>query len=125
MKTLVIRLFFVFCAGTTVAACDFSEPCDPGQIYQGALCYDVPADAAPAADEGDGAAAGGKAFGTSCPAGTACGGETDYCAADVGAATGYCTHTGCLATPSICPVGWSCLDLSVYAPTLPAICVKP
>jgi hypothetical protein len=40
-----------------------------------------------------------------------------------GQALGLCTHTGCIEDASICPAGFQCLDLSMFDPALPSVCV--
>lgn len=84
-------------AGSNSSACDASSP----QGF-GAACTTSGPDA------------------TSCPCAPA-----GYCALMPGQTQGYCTATDCKANPSVCPSGWSCFDLSVFDPTLPAICAKP
>ena len=54
-----------------------------------------------------------------------CGCTTNYCAVMPGQSEGYCTITGCVENPSICPEGWSCFDLSVIVPGQPSFCTKP
>jgi hypothetical protein len=68
--------------------------------------------------------AGGD-FGKSCADDTTCSAPANYCAKSPGATTGYCTQTGCLADPSICPAGWKCFDVSVFSPGGPNFCQKP
>jgi hypothetical protein len=48
-----------------------------------------------------------------------------YCALMPGQSEGYCTAKGCKDDPSVCPSGWSCLDLSLFSAELPAVCLKP
>ena len=36
----------------------------------------------------------------------------------------YCSQTGCMADPSLCPQGWSCVDLAAYVPGLLPTCIK-
>lgn len=67
-------------------------------------------------------------FGATCTDGatsTDCPCEASYCAVQPGQTAGYCTRTGCKEDASICPSGWSCLDLSVFLPGQPSICRKP
>jgi len=54
-----------------------------------------------------------------------CGCAADYCAQQPGEAEGYCTATDCLQDPSVCPAGWSCFDVSIFAPGSPAVCLRP
>jgi hypothetical protein len=78
----------------------------------------------PACDEGG----AGTAFGTVCRDGTDhvdCCDPAPYCAVQPAQSEGYCTLTGCLDDASICPSDWGCMDLSVFAEGLPAICTAP
>jgi len=136
MKT--IWMVLLTCAAA--AGCDLDDPCDKGQRYAGGLCYVVGADAAPVPDAeprpdtdpgteaGD---AGGEDaqpfahYGDLCTADADCTPPTDICAILPGEAEGYCTRTGCVEEPSICPEGWSCLDLSQIDPTYPSVCILP
>jgi hypothetical protein len=68
----------------------------------------------------------GAACTTSGPDASACPcAPAGYCALMPGQTQGYCTATDCKANRSVCPSGWSCFDLSIFDPTLPAICAKP
>jgi hypothetical protein len=62
-------------------------------------------------------------FGDVCAGDDSCAAPTDFCAKYPSDPTGYCTRTGCLTDASLCPDGWSCLDLSMYG--YPAICLRP
>ena len=114
-------------------ACDSSD-CDPGQTYRDGLCYPDP-DAGPAegsADAGSPDAAAADAavdafahYGDACEETAGCEAPSNYCAMQPGEAVGYCTHTGCVEDETVCPGDWSCLDLSVFDPTLPSICTPP
>ncbi len=115
------------------AGCAPDHACDPDQIYDNTLCYARMPDAAkPVVDAaGDAGGDGGAActdadrtaaFGATCTTVADCKCGLDYCATYMGKST--CTHTGCLADPSVCPSGWSCLDLSVFQKGLPDVCVK-
>lgn len=126
--------------GLVATACDSSD-CDPGQTYRDGLCYPDP-DAAPAegtADAGTDAADAGTIdagaadaavdafahYGDVCEETAECEAPSNYCAIQPGETVGYCTHTGCVEDASVCPDDWSCLDLSVFDPTLPSICTPP
>ena len=100
-----------------------SDRCDPDQRYSYGLCYTI--DAAVSPVDGNDANASFAHYGDVCAGDGDCAAPTDYCAKYPSDPTGYCTRTGCLTDASLCPDGWSCLDLSVYLPGLPAICVKP
>jgi hypothetical protein len=62
-------------------------------------------------------------FGDVCAGDGDCAAPTDFCAKYSTDPTGYCTRTGCLTDASLCPDGWSCLDLSMYG--YPVICLRP
>jgi len=70
-------------------------------------------------DDGFGAACSDAVEHSECPC------AADYCAVMPGQSEGYCTATGCNDDPSVCPEGWSCLDLSGFQPGAPAICLAP
>ena len=63
-------------------------------------------------------------FGAACATNAECGGDTDYCAVQPGAA-GYCTASGCDADASICPTDWTCFNVGQFAPGEPWVCIKP
>lgn len=118
-------------AAATCVGCD-DVACDPDQINTGEFCVAAPADhgmpdggATGAAGAPDSAGAGANAFGASCSDASECPAPTDWCAVQPPDTTGFCTRQGCLDDPSICPDEWSCMDLSVFSPTLPAICTPP
>jgi len=106
--------------GGAVGACAPSSLCDPGQVYSNGICYAV--DAAPSAIDADPRFAH---FGDVCSIDPDCALPNAYCVKLPGETTGYCTGTGCLTDPDVCPSAWSCVDLSVYQAGLPSICVKP
>lgn len=70
--------------------------------------------------------AGGDAqgFGAACSSNADCSCAASYCALQPGQSKGYCTKTGCSTDESLCPSGWSCFDLSRFAPGQPAICTR-
>ena len=66
-------------------------------------------------------------FGSACftaTAATDCGCDTGFCAAMPGQ-QGFCTHSGCLQDPPVCPSGWTCMDLSAYGQQGLSICTPP
>jgi hypothetical protein len=82
-----------------------------------------------ASDAGDGSScslAGGDAqgFGAPCRASSECTCAANYCAVMPGQTQGYCTKTGCNTDKSLCPMSWSCFDLSQFAAGQPAFCLK-
>ena len=116
-----------------VLGCDVSTHCDPGQIYAGFACYDVPDAGAGGADAGavsDGAlddssntCAPQQGFGASCTTLSQCTCGLDQCNTFMSA--NYCTHTHCLADPSICPTGWTCFDVTAFDPATGSLCMRP
>jgi hypothetical protein len=120
--TLAIRPILVLLASVALAACfPESDRCDPDQHYRYGLCYAM--DAAVSPVDGNDAGADFAHYGDVCAADRECATPTDFCAKYPSDPTGYCTRTGCLTDASLCPGGWSCLDLSMYG--YPAICIKP
>jgi hypothetical protein len=131
-STMAARAFVITLLLAT-AGCDLSNHCDPGQIYMNHDCFNVP-DAAASGDGGgdDGGASPGddgaaacqpyQGFGDTCTDVSMCSCGLDSCNTFMG---NYCTHTHCLADPTICPPGWTCLDLSSVDPTTGSACVKP
>jgi hypothetical protein len=100
-----------------VCACKEDDPC-PGKdlVNQNGTCVKAGPDGAPV-----------MGFGETCTDGTNhtdCDAPTDYCAVMPGQAQGFCTAQGCDVTPSLCPMGWSCFDLSQFDPSLPHICIE-
>jgi hypothetical protein len=120
----------VLAALAGAAGCDLSKHCDPGQVYRDYDCFDVPeagTDDAAASDGGDDAEASScsayQGFGAACSAASQCSCGLDSCDTQPGA--NYCTHSHCLADPSICPPGWTCFDLSAFDPATGSACLRP
>ena len=78
---------------------------------------------APGATDG-GAATGDSPFGATCADHADCQAPTDYCAKSP-VAPPYCTASGCDTAPELCPDGWTCFDVSQFAPGEPWICMQP
>ncbi len=125
---------------TGAAGCNDTR-CDPGQEFRNGECVQAAADAgvddAAAADDAAGAdaatapedaAAGSDAvsvpLGTTCLEDADCGGETNFCARQPGTPSGYCSIKGCTVSPNDCPEGYTCVDMSQYAPGL-IFCMQP
>ena len=108
-------------ASLSMCGCLPADLCDSDQIYSDGVCIEPPVDAgtrdAIVADAGP-----FVGYGATCATSTDCGPLTDYCAIPTGQTQGYCTHTGCLAEPSVCPPFWGCVDLSVYGAEAPSVC---
>jgi hypothetical protein len=115
--------------------CDVSQHCDPGQIYMHYACYDPPQGGADGGIDSDvdvvgndgndaaGACAQYEGFGATCTVVSQCPCGLDSCNTFMGA--NYCTRTHCLADPTICPPGWTCLDVSAFDPATGSACVHP
>lgn len=119
-------LLSAVCAMGILTACNPSSHCDSGQIFRDNACYEpvpVQPDAALATDAGTEALACApyEGFGESCKADWQCRCGLDSCNTFTG---GYCTHTGCLQDKSICPAGWSCMDLTTVG-AVGSACVRP
>jgi hypothetical protein len=102
--------------GREIAIATPPEPRDAGTAPSSdasASCTSVGGDR-----EGFGAPCKDGANHSDCPC------AADYCAVQPGQTTGYCTKTGCVEDPNICPSGYTCFDLSKFAPDLPAFCSK-
>jgi hypothetical protein len=63
-------------------------------------------------------------FGATCKADSDCTCKASYCALMPGQPQGTCTVTGCKEDASVCPMGFSCFDLSAFSAGLPSICTK-
>ena len=111
---LLLLVLLAVCAG-----CDPSAPCDADQTYTGGICY-APDAPAPTAD----ADPRFEHFGDVCTVTENCTAPAGFCAIQPGAPTGFCTATGCLEDPTVCPAHWGCYDLSMFQPGL-SICTQP
>jgi hypothetical protein len=49
----------------------------------------------------------------------------NYCSKSPFDTQGYCSMSGCKENPAICPAGWSCFDVSVFAEGQPSVCMRP
>jgi len=134
---------------SALVGCDIDDKCGSNLVYRDRACMPplapdaavapdtatvvaaVDAAATPADSEGIAApdtagpppvdtASAGTAFGATCKVNTDCTGTTTYCAIQPGAPTGYCTAIGCDKTPSLCPTGYTCIQMF----TSPYFCMK-
>jgi hypothetical protein len=127
----------VLVAISLVSGCsDDGKPCDPNQIYQNRLCLPAPVPPPEAGAPDDVETVDGEItdavaetappmgmFGKACmmAGDTAeCAAPAPYCAVRPGTTDGYCTAINCKADPTICPLGWTCFDVSVVN-----FCAKP
>jgi hypothetical protein len=119
-------------------ACGRYESCDPGQVLQFNVCFpgvvdggrpDVAAAGGSPGDAGTSEGGGGMCadkaagFGETCTADAQCRCSTDLCAIVPGQTSGFCTRSGCMKDPTICPTGWSCYDASAFQPGY-SLCVN-
>jgi hypothetical protein len=126
----------LFSYGTPVAtAADEAIPSvglDAGSAYP--VAADAGSDASVSNEAGANAAmctlAGGdaKGFGAPCNDTTNhsdCPCSANYCSKSPFDTQGYCSVIGCKENPAICPAGWSCFDVSMFAAGQPAVCARP
>jgi hypothetical protein len=111
------KLVALLDVGVPITSClfEFGEPVAEMQASE------------PVADgEGDAPGCEGPdvGFGDSCATDADCGcAQASYCALMPGQTTGTCTATGCLEDPGVCPDGYGCFDVSIFAPGQPSICI--
>lgn len=112
MRIIALACVLWSCA---IAACDPSDPCDPGYFEDHGYCYllDGGFDWRDAAlDEDGGADSNPNAtFGSPCVKQSDCGGIAPICG---GPMLPLCTQIQCLDT-TLCPAGWQCFDITKYA----------
>lgn len=100
-------------------ACQPDQRCDEGYVLSQGQCLPAPPDAS----VGDVAVG----FGSPCIDGvnhSDCqSATTSVCLIAPGQTQGVCSAVGCDANPALCPMGWSCYDLSLFQPGAPFGCV--
>jgi hypothetical protein len=115
-----------------LAGCDPSDPCDPGYRADHGFCFLIDAGFDWRSDAGssDGGDAGEPAsnpnaqFGSACMLQSDCGGVAPVCG---GPMLPICTAINCIESPSVCPTGWTCIDVTKYmasAPGVNSVCIK-
>jgi hypothetical protein len=122
----------LFTYGTPLPASDAGMATatrDAGSAYPGA---DAAIDASPTGEGGTAmctlSGADARGFGAPCNDTTNhsdCPCAASYCSKSPFDAQGYCSVTGCKENPSLCPTGWTCFDVSLFAPGQPAVCARP
>jgi hypothetical protein len=113
------RRLLTVAATLLVSAC-IDEPCDSSQQFINGVCVTVAVDARGGADAADGGVS--VPFNAACSTDGDCGGVTNFCAVQPGQAVGFCTHTGCIEDPAVCPSGATCLDLTSFGAPGLSIC---
>jgi hypothetical protein len=130
MKTMGWIRWLSVGALALLGACQPDQLCDEGYAFSDGQCIPAPKTAQDAGAD-SGADAGGHdgavTFGTPCTDSvnhTECQSQnTTVCLMAPGDTSGQCSAINCDRNPSICPSGWSCLDLSVIQPGAPFGCV--
>jgi len=101
------------------SACKSDTPCSQDETFDNGYCYPNPKDAQAAVTTGVDASStvaidgGAGIFGQACTSSTDCLPPTTMCAEQLN----YCTAMGCDVDPTICPAGWTCMDLTPYGGT--------
>jgi hypothetical protein len=126
------QLAVLFDVGFPIVNCLFTFgdplPTEAPARPDAGVAPDAGEDPGPAPDAGvepGDAGAGDDVFGRACVDQAGCAMPAPYCALQPGQRDGYCTATGCVEDPSVCPGGWRCLDLSVFSPGQPSVCLRP
>ena len=112
-------------------ACKEQTPCDQGQELRNSYCWYVDAAAASDASAAQTSEAGGEAgpadeepgpsaFGRPCAVDGDCAAPASLCAPQLF----YCTALACDLNPTLCPVGWICMDVSAYVGHQESMCFK-
>ena len=124
-RSIMPLLFAVFWA----AACDPSDPCDPGQYEDHGACYSLSArgdggsDDDAGADGADAAARSYSGFGKPCKQAADCTAAAPSCGAPM---SPVCTAVNCMGDPGVCPPSWTCFDVSAFSPdpSVTSACVQ-
>jgi hypothetical protein len=128
---------FEFGAAVGAASTDasISPAADAGSAYPVADAGQSVVDGAVAEAGAEGGAAqctlaggDGQGFGAPCSdtqAHSDCPCAANYCSKSPFDTQGYCSRTGCKENPGLCPPGWTCFDVSQFAPGQPSVCTKP
>jgi hypothetical protein len=106
------RLIFVLVAAAALlpaASCDVDAPCDSTTTYVNGSCKPIPR-AAPGS------------FGAVCKSSADCVAPSDTCFQQ-GTAAGFCSAVACNVNTTVCPQGWTCLDLSQFQADAPWGCM--
>lgn len=113
------------------AGCANTATCDPGQELRNGLCLSKASAGQSSADAGADAslacsadAASSGQFGSTCTDDSQCACPAPVCAVQPGQTMGFCTQVRCAEDPSICPPGWSCVDLTAIDPSYPPTCLQ-
>ena len=131
---IIALLAFLPGIGLPVTGC-LKDRCDAGQILVAGQCSPVTAsmDAGGRDGSSDRRARGdsslqdgrenGAALGATCKGEEDCSDNATFCVVMPGDETGYCTIEKCTVTPNNCPSGYLCMDISLYVPGIPNLCI--
>jgi hypothetical protein len=139
---MMARWLMLMASALALPGCYDDDPCDPGQKLENGACVavveDVSEDSGASGAGGAGNSQAGGAgdnaggapaadFGDACSEHGDCADPVPYCALQPGQEIGYCTATGCNPPEDtdVCPDGWGCMDLSIFAAGEPVICTQP
>ena len=109
----------ILAASAAAALSGCGERCDPGYHLDRHICY---ADTAATSEAGAAGATSDAAtcpgpgvttFAADCKSSADCVCDSDFCAGYPGQ-TGFCTRSGCDKDPTLCPSGYTCMDLSSF-----------
>ena len=110
-----------FSFAALVSACSEDHPCSSDEVFRDGYCYPTDAGQSDASLGGAVDGGGGGGFGAACSSTADCAAPASFCAPNPLA---YCTAFGCDTDPTVCPAGWSCLDLSNFGAS-GHMCLKP
>jgi hypothetical protein len=105
-------------------ACTDNNPCDATTYFVDRTCRPIPPDAAPFdVAPPDRNLTGPVNFGATCKDHPDCMGPSSACLIQPGQTMGFCSAVECDKMPGICPMNWTCCDLSRIRPGSPWGCI--
>ncbi|MBW2735224.1 MAG: hypothetical protein JRH20_22810 [Deltaproteobacteria bacterium] len=116
-----------------LSAC-LGDRCDEGQVRVGATCYTADQGVSPTdgpdgstLNDGTGTSDGDNALagqGEACSVDPDCQESVRYCVVMPGQTVGYCTKKDCDVALNDCPDGTQCVEVSLYEPGEPNLCIQ-
>jgi hypothetical protein len=127
-RTQIVSVLAQLWFATMGTGCQPDNACDTGYVLKEGQCLRAATPAIVDAGTSDsGGADTAITFGTPCKDGTnhsdCQSATTSVCLIVPGETAGQCSAVGCNTNATICPVGWSCFDLSSFQPGAPYGCV--